>query len=206
MKCPECGTRIPRGAGECPSCGYPALAARTRTRRCPNCGERIRAEAEACPLCGALQQPVPEACEVHPERGAKGECVVCGRLLCSAHRIEKEHEYLCPDHASVPVVEGWAQVYTTNDEIEAQLIEQNLRAEGIEARVLSQKDHYSFTTSLGDLSPVRVLVPAFAYREARRVIRAHRDDRGGVLFACPNCGELYEAGTEVCPVCGERLP
>ena len=56
--------------------------------------------------------------------------------------------------------------------------------------VLSQKDR-SFGVELGDLSPVRVLVPAYDYLEATRVLGQHMDDAGEVVFACPSCGEAF---------------
>jgi hypothetical protein len=101
-------------------------------------------------------------------------------------------------------VEGWAQVYTTSDDLEASLIRDNLQSEGIDAEVLSQRDR-SFAVDLGDLSPVRVLVPAFQYQGAREVLDGHRDAAGEVQFACPACGEVYEDGASVCASCGEPL-
>jgi hypothetical protein len=80
------------------------------------------------------------------------------------------------------VVGGWAQIYSTSDDLEAELIRDNLEAEGVDARILSQKDHFSLPVDLGDLSPVRILVPAFAYEEAERLLDEHRDELGQVAF------------------------
>lgn len=52
----------------------------------------------------------------------------------------------------------------------------------MDARVLSQKDHFSLPVDVGDLSPVRVLVPAYAYDEAQRLLAEHRDASGDVAF------------------------
>jgi hypothetical protein len=95
-------------------------------------------------------------------------------------------------------------VYTTSDDVEASLIRDNLQSEGIDAEVLSQKDR-SFAIDLGDLSPVRVLVPAFEYEGAQAVITAHMDAAGEVQFACPECGEAYEVDATVCASCGHAL-
>ncbi|MBI4545421.1 MAG: DUF2007 domain-containing protein [Gemmatimonadetes bacterium] len=160
-------------------------------------------ERSGCPLCGALLEPA--RCERHPRREARGQCVVCGTPVCELCQGVGGGPHLCPDHESVAVVDGWAQVYTTNDDIEAELIRENLQAEGIQAQVLSQKDHFSFTVALGGLSPVSVLVPADEYGEAQRLIRGHMDARGGVAFACPSCGEAYERGDDICAACGTRL-
>jgi hypothetical protein len=103
------------------------------------------------------------------------------------------------------VIEGWAEVLAVSDEVEAKLIEENLRAEGIESRVLSQKDHSAFPVEFGDLARVRVLVPGYAYPEAERVIAGHRDAVGEVSFGCPHCGEPCDEGERVCSACGEAL-
>lgn len=102
------------------------------------------------------------------------------------------------------LIQGWAQVYQTGDEIEAQLIRGNLESEGIPAQVFSQKDH-AFSVGFGDLSPVRVLVPAFAFEDALAVIRRHTPQEGDVQFGCPECGEAVEPGTKRCPACGAAL-
>lgn len=86
------------------------------------------------------------------------------------------------------------------------LIRENLLAEGIDAAVFSQKDHHSFTLDLGDLSPVRILVPAFAFEEATGLIRSRMDAVGEVVFACLGCGEVYDPGDTVCTACGVPLP
>jgi hypothetical protein len=105
----------------------------------------------------------------------------------------------------VPVIEGWAQIYTTSDTVEADLIKENLQSEGLDAAVLSQKDR-SFGFDLGDLSPVRILVPAYEYLDAMQVLATHMDFRGEVVFACPACGEAFEPGDAACRSCGAALP
>jgi hypothetical protein len=147
---------------------------------CDHCGERIAGDAEACPACGELREP--RQCSNHGDRAAKGQCVVCGSAVCAGCNKGGDKHYLCETHHTIPVVEGWAQIYTTSDDLEAQLIRENLEAEGVDARVLSQKDHFSLPVDLGDLSPVRVLVPAYAYEDAQRLLESHRDAHGDVAF------------------------
>ena len=173
------------------------------TWRCPNCGQEVDAAETACAACGQLATPT--RCALHPEREAPGQCVVCGRAVCEECYAEDQPHYLCPEHRHVEVIEGWAQVYTTADDVEAQLIRENLRAEGIDAEILSQKDRM-LTVDLGDLSQVRVLVPAYAYTQAADVLAEHMDRQGQVAFACPACGEAYADGEEVCGACGQPLP
>ena len=51
--CPECGSRIPEGAGACPVCSRPpADAGYEVTYACPVCGAEVSADAVRC-ACGA---------------------------------------------------------------------------------------------------------------------------------------------------------
>jgi hypothetical protein len=171
-------------------------------RTCPQC-RRDYEEQEACPGCGRLE--VEAVCERHPGRAARGVCVVCGSAVCDECDADEVREFLCPEHHAVPIIDGWAQVYTTSDDMEAELIRDNLRAEGLEAELLSQKDHFAVPVEFGDLSLVRVLVPAADYTDALIVLARHMDTTGEVSFACPQCGEAYEPGETTCRNCGARL-
>jgi hypothetical protein len=171
---------------------------------CPNCDESIAAEVDTCPACGCLF--IERACERHPDRQADGLCVVCARALCEECNQKQGRHFVCEEHAAIPLVSGWAQVYSAANDVEAELIRENLNAEGIEARVLSQSDHFSFVSDIGDLEQVRVLVPAYSFADAAELIEEHKDSRGEVAFACPNCGEAYEPGAARCVSCGAALP
>lgn len=170
---------------------------------CPNCGADLDEDAEGCAACGQLL--VPTTCERHADREANAVCVVCGVALCAECDHPKRRHHLCERHQGVEVLDGWAQLYSTGDEIQADLIRENLAAEGIDARILSQKDHFSFTVDLGDLAQVRILVPAYDYEAAGEVLASHRDAEGEVTFACQECGEPYEPGAAVCESCGAAL-
>ncbi|MEX0890689.1 MAG: DUF2007 domain-containing protein [Gemmatimonadota bacterium] len=150
------------------------------SRPCPNCGQDIDENASACPACGHLF--VDARCDRHPDRAATGRCAVCGTAVCDEDDIDGPTHHLCRDHHHVGVVDGWAQVYSTSDDLEASLIRDNLRAEGLDAEILSQKDHFSLPTDLGDLSPVRVLVPVWDYETASAVLAEHMDEEGQVSF------------------------
>jgi hypothetical protein len=183
MLCPDCGSVAPESFGECPTCGgrlNPEFDAAADTESCSHCGERISSAAEACPACGELRSE--RLCSRHADLDAEGQCVVCGDALCKGCNQGGAKHFLCETHRDVPVVQGWAQVYSTSDDLQAQLIRDNLEAEGVDARVLSQKDHFSLPVELGDLSPVRVLVPAYAYRDASNLISEHMDESGEVSF------------------------
>jgi hypothetical protein len=199
-ECPECGTALTEAHASCPRCGHDV---RDRARQCPHCEETIPADADACPACGHLM--IDAACDHHPDRRAPGQCALCGTALCTECEAGDRRCHKCEMHAMVPVIEGWAQVLSLADEVEAKLIEDNLRAEGLDARILSQKDRLAFPVDLGDLALIRVLVPTYAYQQAERVIASHRDAAGEVHFGCPNCGEPYDDEVTVCSSCGEVL-
>ncbi len=173
-------------------------------RKCPKCGESVAEDRDYCPLCGHAFTAA--ACPDHPDRTASDRCVICGRPVCEAcDDAERDGACRCERHADIPVVEGWAQLYTTGSEVDAQLVQQNLQAEGLDARVFSQKDR-SFAIGIGDLSPVRLLVPAEQFVGALEILRAHMSPEGEVSFACPECGEPLDADAERCEACGATLP
>ncbi len=171
---------------------------------CPRCGQNLDPEDRSCAACGRLESAV--ACARHSDRVAVGACVVCGTAACDEEcRRQDVRHYLCPAHWNVEVVEGWAQIYTTASDVEAKLIRENLQAEGIDAAILSQKDH-TWSVDVGELAQVRLLVPAYQLDAARTVLAQHMDERGEIVFACPTCGEAYGPEDEVCGSCGQRLP
>lgn len=195
-QCPNCGAEHEDGLNACPACG---IAYEEFT--CAHCGESFQG-SDSCPACGVARESFQ--CDTHPEKKAEGRCVICGRALCDECRLEETPSLLCAEHAEMTVIQGWAQVYTTTSEFEAQLLRDNLVAEGVDARIYSQKDRI-FSVDLGELSIVRLLVPAWAYDRASEVIRDHMDRSGEVSFACPSCGEAYEPGATACSECGASL-
>ena len=168
---------------------------------CPRCGGEYAGQ-DACPACGKLRAGVP--CDDDPGRQAHSRCVVCGRALCGPEP-DARRAALCADHASVPVIEGFSQVYSSGSEIEAGLIVENLRAEGIDAQLYSQSDHHAFPVDLGELAIARILVPVWEHARALELIQSYMDTEGEVVFACPSCGEVYEPGQETCARCGAPL-
>lgn len=125
-------------------------------------------------------------------------------MVCEECAAEVPTHHLCDRHRDVEVVEGWTLVYTTASDVEAGLIQANLEAEGVDARILSQKDHM-LTFGLGDFSQIRILVPAYSHDHALRVLADHVTDRGDVSFACSQCGEAYDPEDTVCRRCGQPL-
>jgi predicted RNA-binding Zn-ribbon protein involved in translation (DUF1610 family) len=174
------------------------------TIHCPHCEQEIAAGEQSCPACGHIHGEHIR-CTRHPDSMAGGICVICGDAVCKSCDAGETVHHACPVHRDVSVIEGWAQIYSTSDAVEAELIKENLQSEGIDAAVLSQKDR-SFAVDLGELSPVRILVPAYEYLSATTLLSSHMDIKGEVSFACPACGEAYEEGDTSCRTCGAPLP
>ncbi len=197
VHCLNCNTEYADDVSRCPGCeqegGEPVV--------CERCGVEYDT-GDACPVCGHLR--LERLCDRHPDRQAVGRCVICGSAVCDECSSGEQQAHLCPEHRTVAVIEGWAQVYSTTSEFEAQLLRDNLHAEGIDAQIYSQKDRI-LTVDLGELSIVRLLVPIWEYSQALEVIRDHVDSEGEVAFACSNCGEVYEPGAKECTACGAAL-
>lgn len=98
-------------------------------------------------------------------------CVVCGRPVCDRCRRGPRHTALCEEHRGIRLFAGWAEALRTSSDVEAEIVAGSLRAAGIEAQVLSQKDRANVVT-FGGLSVVRVLVPAFLLEDAQRALRS----------------------------------
>lgn len=201
QRCTTCESEFADELERCPHCEEAAPEAAGEVFRCSQCAEDFR-DSDACPACGTLREQA--ACETHPERDAAGRCVICGRAVCEECRARDRGAALCAEHASVTVIEGWAQVYSNASEFKAQLVRENLRAEGVEAQIYSQRDR-AFSLDLGEMSIVRLLVPVWEYERALKLIREHMDAEGEVVFACPACGEAFDPGTRECSSCGAAL-
>lgn len=102
------------------------------------------------------------------------------------------------------MIEGWTEVYAPGDELEAQLMSDMLRAEGIDAQVYSQQDHI-YAVRVGELGRVRLLVPDGERERATELVRAFLSDQTTEAPTCPVCGASYEPGDAACPACGASL-
>jgi hypothetical protein len=197
IRCPDCENEYAETLAECPHCAQAA----EESVRCERCGAEY-AGGDACPSCGFPRAEL--ACDEHPDARAVGRCILCGRALCAGDAHQERNVTLCATHRGVPIIEGWAQVYSTTSELEARLLRENLQAEGIDAQVYSQKD-MMFNVDLGELAIVRLLVPVWEYDQTLRLIQERMDLRGEVAFACSACGEPFEPGARECTACGAAL-
>ena len=70
---------------------------------------------------------------------------------------------------SSPDVDGWVTVFTSGTDYEADLVRDRLEDSGLQAVVLTHRDH-AFNLNVGRMSVVRVLVAPPQADEARRIL------------------------------------
>ncbi len=143
---------------------------------CRKCGRKRSPDLSRCAWCGTLARAAP--CRAHPRRVAMEACVACGTRLCPRCRRGPRYAALCGHHESVNIISGWAEVYRTAGELDADMVANILLSAGVEAQVLSQKDSAN-VVSFGGLSVVRVLVPPFQYDEGQRLLEEEGIITGG---------------------------
>ncbi|HYE95140.1 MAG TPA: DUF2007 domain-containing protein [Rubricoccaceae bacterium] len=99
-----------------------------------------------------------------------------------------------------PSYEGWVAVFTANTDYEADLVRDRLDEAGIPAVVLTQRDHV-LNLTVGDLAPVRVMVPPDQEAAAQAVVgEAPPSDselEAAALSADPNAGDAHDPQEEV---------
>jgi hypothetical protein len=71
--------------------------------------------------------------------------------------------------------EDWSIIFTTGTDYEADLVRDRLDDAGVDAVVLTQRDH-AFNLNVGDLSDVHVLVPPGQEEEAREILETRVSD------------------------------
>lgn len=167
---------------------------------CAVCGWPLPPAAHRCHVCGAA--PEPPRCHWHPDAPADADCLLCERPLCLRCRRGTGSSALCSEHAGLRVFPGgWVEAYESAHEIQIHLLAEALRGQGIDARVLSQKDHV-YVVSVGHLSVLRIVVPAAAYAAARAALAGDLGVAVDPPPLCPNCSSPYVEGQSRCPECG----
>lgn len=102
------------------------------------------------------------------------------------------------------MIEGWTEVFAPGDEVEARLLQDVLRAEGVEAQVYSQQDHV-YPVHVGELGRIRLLVPDADTERAVQLVRDYLETGTTMAPTCPSCGEPFEPGDTACSRCGASL-
>jgi hypothetical protein len=89
-----------------------------RIMECPRCKGGVQGSDEFCPDCGELLVE-GISCTNHPDKLAKGACVICCAAYCSLCGNRRGHPFLCGVHGHYEIYQGMARVYGTNDAAQA---------------------------------------------------------------------------------------
>jgi hypothetical protein len=95
--------------------------------------------------------------------------------------------------------EGWIAIFSTSTDFEADLVRDRLDAEGVDAVVLTQRDH-TFNLNVGDMAPVHVMVQPADVGRARAVIESvpftDAELSEAAMNADPNAADAHPPDTE----------
>ena len=97
------------------------------------------------------------------------------------------------------IYEGWIAVFNTGTDYEADLVRDRLDDAEIPAVVLTQRDH-AFNLNVGDLAPVRVMVPPEHAEEAAKLLEAEppsdKELEDAAMAADTDAPDAYDDRTE----------
>ena len=157
--------------------------ARESEYQCADCESPVRQEDEFCPHCGSLFMD-GVTCSRHPERNARGVCIVCCLPFCGDCGKTSSNMFLCEEHQKYEIYEGMARVYGTNDQAGAQYIAECLRQQDIPAVAFSRVSStvtfggpdYTMFNAVGDylgriINEFKVMVPCQLVEDAERLLQ-----------------------------------
>lgn len=99
--------------------------------KCPRCAEEITQDSDFCPHCGILfSAATRQICDVHPQRPAKGICIICRKLLCEECKKVARSRIFCSEHRNVEVQQDWARIYQSTEINESEMVRAFLEAAG----------------------------------------------------------------------------
>ena len=103
---------------------------------CDRCGSDASPQSAWCTQCGSLFNP-GVTCATHPNAGAEGVCVLCGKACCRRCGSWVSNVFLCDDHYGCEIREGMAKVYSSPDTLQVKAT----------AALLEQAGYHPFLTS-----------------------------------------------------------
>jgi len=96
-------------------------------------------------------------------------------------------------------LEGWVAVFGSGTDYEADLVRDRLDDEGLDAVILTRRDHV-WNLNVGELADVVVLVPEEQVEEARRILESARirdsDLEQAALAADPDAPSAHDEGEQ----------
>jgi hypothetical protein len=172
MICPKCETEYVEGVSKCTDCHIDLVESFPEEEIfvCDNCNNDIDENDTWCSHCGVFFETAQELCIEH-KAAAIGKCLICQNAVCGKDSTTVKNKLFCKDHDHYIFSEnGWARVYETGHDWEAELVKQELENNNIPAVVDNHKDHTRQFT-IGYLSSIYVLVPFEDVIDAEDVIK-----------------------------------
>lgn len=153
------------------------------------CGEEVTPDSDFCPHCGVMYDEAGEVnCTLHPGRGAVGVCIICRTLLCPDCTVEVHGRRFCKEHCLIQVQQDWAELYSSADTSEAELVKSVLEASGFTVQTQNFQNVSLVWSGGGDNPvsrsnigrPAKVLVPIPEFLDAARALREWESSGGTV--------------------------
>jgi hypothetical protein len=176
MICPNCETDYIEGVRKCADCEVDLVEALPEEEIfvCDNCNNEIDKDDTWCTNCGIFFEATEEKCSDHKST-AIGKCLICEKTLCGKDSTTVKNKLFCKDHDNYKFLDnGWARVYETGHDWEAELIKQELENNNIPAVVDNHKDHTRQFT-VGHMSSIYILVPFEDVLDAESVLVSHKN-------------------------------
>ncbi|RPH38003.1 hypothetical protein EHM92_01200 [bacterium] len=153
------------------------------TYECPRCAGEAHSDDDFCTHCGELfLEQVP--CSVHPDRSAKGACIICAIPFCPECGGWIGRSFLCNQHSGYEIYEEHVRVFGTNDTLQAEYARSCLEKAGLHPIIFSRKasplslgaPDYTLFRASGDfdghiVNELKVMVPAQEVPEAEKRLK-----------------------------------
>ncbi len=148
---------------------------------CPHCEHVVAASDDFCIECGSLFTD-GLMCRNHPGVAAAGVCVICSCPFCEKCGKESVGRFLCNAHGAYEIYEGFARVFGTLDDTEAQFAKSCLEKAGMHPVLFAKRAPKGgprfFTTLWAPLggyightvTEVKVMVPCHEVVKAEKTL------------------------------------
>jgi hypothetical protein len=149
---------------------------------CSYCKNEVSEDSDYCPRCGTLFAESAK-CILHNEINAEGVCVICSEPFCSECGGYVNKVFLCNEHNSYEIYEGFARIFGSSDSTQCDYVKSCLEQSLLHPIILSNKfsqmylgsEAYSMFKAGEDsniyiYNEFKVLVPCSEVTEAEKII------------------------------------
>ena len=156
---------------------------KTQKLICSHCDNPVEKSDEFCPECGSLFVR-GRHCSNHPQIEAEGACVICRHPYCSRCGKFSMQKFLCNNHGGYEMYEGFARIFGTLDDTQAQFADSCLKKAGMHPLLFSKRQPKGgprfFNNKLWApgggyighaVTEIKVLVPCSEVLEAEKTLR-----------------------------------